>query len=201
MSHATPTTPLEKAQHAEILELESQIRSLNTKISATVDHAADLQDELRTLRARQREEQEAREREAGESSLRRMSTYFASVRRPSVQAMMRQDSQSPRGSRDRGREQDGENGIDEELARERKTRIEVEGKYKALQEESEVLSQSLFEEANKMVSTERKALHAVNVKLSVVQEREADRRRRMDELEKALTSIQRARTVLTAGHT
>ncbi|CCG82069.1 protein of unknown function [Taphrina deformans PYCC 5710] len=185
-----PTTALEKLQHEEILELESQIRSLNTKISAAVDHAADLQDEIRTMRARQREENEARESLANESSLRRMSTYF-SGRRPSVAttttAAARSNSMSPSRRLNRSEDED----LVAQLQRERVQRLECESKYRALQDESEALSESLFEEANKMVAVERQLTHNATIKLQAMKNRESESRRRLEDLERAMERIGR----------
>lgn len=198
-----PTSALEVAQHAEILELESQIRSLNAKISAAVDHAADLQDEVRSMRAaaRQRDEQQTAAQEAffaEGSGLRRMSTYF--TRRASASSgpvPPRSNSMSP--SKQLSQRYEDEDDLTAKLRRETKMRMDLETKYKSLQDESEVLSQSLFEEANKMVSAEKKLSHAANVKLQLMQDREAERKRRLEELETALGRIQRVRSVLSDG--
>lgn len=187
-----PETPLELAQHAELLELESQIRSLNTKISAAVDHAADLQDEIRSMRARQRDEVAAQEALANESSLRRMSTYFS--RRGSPGPVPRSNSMSP--SKQISTRNDDEDDLPAKLKRETRMRMDLETKYKSLQDESETLSQSLFEEANKMVSTEKKLTHAATIKLQAMQDREMERKRRLEELENAVGRIQRVRGVL-----
>lgn len=219
MTEASPSTPLERAQHAEILELESQIRILNTKVSAAVDHAADLQDEIRTMKMRQRESEAAaaaaQNLSLGESSLRRMSTYFS--KRPSMIAAQLPSSFSPTASGLPSRslslatptagerpakppsEADSDSAL-EELSRmlqvEKGKRQELEEKYRALQDESEVLSESLFEEANKMVSVERKEKHTLQVQLDALRNREEERMRRVEELEDAVERIVRVRGVL-----
>lgn len=213
-----PQTPLEISQHAEILELESQIRNLNTKISAAVDHAADLQDEIRRMRIRQREEEAvaaaaAQDALANESSgLRRMSTYFSrrtatppppsssSTTMPvSFPRSLSMSPTKPSSSPRKDHEEGGGGGGDDlfaQLAKERRLRKDFEVRYRALQQESEELSQSLFEEANKMVSVEKRLTHAAESKLTVFQEREVQRRQRVDELEAALGTIHRVRAVL-----
>lgn len=200
-----PTTPLEIAQHSELLELDSQIRSLNAKISAAVDHAADLQDELRSMRAaaRQRDERDAAAaQEAEGSGLRSMSTYFTGRRASGLPVTVppRSNSMLPnKHMSSLGKRQEDEDDISEKLKREMKMRLDLEAKYKRLQDESEVLSQSLFEEANQMVAAERKLNHVATVKLQLLQDREADRKQRLEELEAAVGRIQRVRSILNDG--
>lgn len=242
---SAPTSPsaissLEAAQKAEILELEAQIRKLNTKVSDAVDHAADLQDELRTIKARERQELEARDLAGGETGLRRMSSYFTGRRASLTPSMLNgispsqsisgpsnplQPQQSGLGLPQRGGSLGGRasfsgttgrqsipNSIYQlpetsstdtttadlkaQLAAEQALRKEAEAKYKALQDESETLSQSLFEEANRMVSVERKMTHVVEEKLKAHVDREADRRTRLAVLESAVDRITRVRGVL-----
>lgn len=195
---AIPSSPLELAQHAEILELESQIRSLNTKISAAVDHAADLQE---IIRARQREDQQAAQAsaQASESSLRRMSTYFS--RRPSATTSTPQPNSSTQTqpaspTRSTGIASMNEPELRAALEKEVLARKNIEKQYRALQEESEVLSESLFEEANRMVAVEKRAVHELSTKLNVAHEREQERRNRLQELEQAMEKIQHVRAVL-----
>ena len=215
MSEAS--TPLEQAQKSEILELERQIRLLNTKISAAVDHAADLQDEIRTMKQREKADQEARELAASETGLRRMSTYFTG-RRPSATPSMltgispSQSISGPSGDQQQQQQQQrlsigrgslsgpsrlsNAEELHAQLAREQALRREAEQKFTKLQEESETLSASVFEEANKMVSTERRQAHAIEERLKVHQEREEERRTRLLNLEKAMERITRVRSVL-----
>jgi low affinity Fe/Cu permease len=62
--------------------------------------------------------------------------------------------------------------------------------------ELEELTQSLFEEANAMVRTERQKSAQLEAKLQVMESREEDKRRRLTELEKAISRITRVRTLL-----
>lgn len=212
MSEAS--TPLEQAQKSEILELERQIRLLNTKISAAVDHAADLQDEIRTMKQREKADQEARELAASETGLRRMSTYFTgrrpsatpsmltgispsqSISGPSGDQQQQQRLSIGRGSLSGPSRLSNAEELHAQLAREQALRREAEQKFTKLQEESETLSASVFEEANKMVSTERRQAHAIEERLKVHQEREEERRTRLLNLEKAMERITRVRSVL-----
>ena len=191
---AKPQTPLEIAQHAEILELESQIRSLNTKISAAVDHAADLQEIIRTRQKEDQAEQAVQEALANESSLRRMSTYFS--RRPPGIPHQRSTTSQPSSPTRVTTLNIEETDLRNELEREKNLRKEIEAKFQALQDESELLSQSLFEEANRMVSVEKQATHTASIKLKALQDRELERRDRILDLQRAVDKIQHVRSIL-----
>lgn len=62
--------------------------------------------------------------------------------------------------------------------------------------ELEELTQSLFEEANAMVRTEREKCARLESRLQVMESREEDKRRRLTELEKAIGRITRVRNLL-----
>jgi uncharacterized protein involved in exopolysaccharide biosynthesis len=66
----------------------------------------------------------------------------------------------------------------------------------AVNQELEELTQSLFEEANAMVRTEKEKVARLEAKLQVLEAREEDKRRRLAELEKAIGRITRVRSVL-----
>jgi len=65
-----------------------------------------------------------------------------------------------------------------------------------MSQELEELTQSLFEEANAMVRTEKEKVARLEAKLRVLEGREEEKRRRLTELEKAVGRITRVRTVL-----
>jgi len=62
--------------------------------------------------------------------------------------------------------------------------------------ELEELTQSLFEEANAMVRTEREKCARLESRLHLMESREEDKRRRLTELEKAIGRITRVRNIL-----
>ena len=65
-----------------------------------------------------------------------------------------------------------------------------------MNQELEELTQSLFEEANAMVRTEKERVARLEAKLQILETREEDKRRRLTELEKAIGRITRVRSVL-----
>jgi len=86
--------------------------------------------------------------------------------------------------------------LEEQLALERAAREAAEEKVVSVNQELEELTQSLFEEANAMVRTEKERVARLEAKLQILETREEDKRRRLTELEKAIGRITRVRSVL-----
>lgn len=107
------------------------------------------------------------------------------------------------------------------LVKEQKARAEAEAKAQQVTAEVEDLSATLFEEANEMVATERRENAALRTqikelqsaggqiaevvgkenerlkqKLQVMEQRDGDRKKRLEKLEAALKRIDRVRTML-----
>jgi chromosome segregation ATPase len=72
----------------------------------------------------------------------------------------------------------------------------AEEKVATMTTELEELTQSLFEEANAMVRTEREKCARLESRLQIMESREEDKRRRLTELEKAIGRITRVRNLL-----
>jgi hypothetical protein len=66
----------------------------------------------------------------------------------------------------------------------------------------EELSASLFEQANEMVASERRARAKLEERVSELERREGDKRRRLERLERAVGRIERVRGILAeeGGH-
>lgn len=62
--------------------------------------------------------------------------------------------------------------------------------------ELEDLSQTLFEQANTMVATERKARAKLEERVEVLEKRDVEKRKRLERLEGALKRIERVRGLL-----
>lgn len=84
----------------------------------------------------------------------------------------------------------------EALTREQTLRLEAEGRLNATSREVEELSVSLFEQANEMVATERRARARLEERIELLEKRDADKRRRLDRLESAMDRIDRVRAIL-----
>ena len=87
----------------------------------------------------------------------------------------------------------------EALTREKNLRRAAEGRLSDTSREIEELSVQLFEQANEMVATERRARAALEERVATLERRDADKRRRLERLESALASIQRAKAVLAGS--
>lgn len=85
------------------------------------------------------------------------------------------------------------------LARERELRREAEGRLNETSREVEELSVSLFEQANEMVATERRARVRLEERVETLERREAEKHRRLERLEGAMERIDRVRAVLGQG--
>lgn len=133
---------------------------------------------------------------------------------------MRKGSHAPSigsGQGSSAREQE----LEVSLAKEQKARAEAEAKTQQVNVEVEELSATLFQEANDMVATERRenaALRAqlkelqsagghiaemvgkenerLKQKLQIMEQRDAERKKRLDKLEAAQRRIDRVRTML-----
>lgn len=82
------------------------------------------------------------------------------------------------------------------LARETTLRQEAEKKVAEVNGEVEDLSATLFEQANEMVATERKARAKLEERLAVLEKRDKDKSRRLERIEAALRRLERVKTLL-----
>ncbi|KAK0651871.1 hypothetical protein B0T16DRAFT_287798, partial [Cercophora newfieldiana] len=82
------------------------------------------------------------------------------------------------------------------LNREQALRREAEGKLNDTSREVEELSVSLFEQANEMVATERRARAKLEERVGMLEKRDAEKRRRLERLEGAMERIDRVRSLL-----
>lgn len=82
------------------------------------------------------------------------------------------------------------------LSREQALRAEAEGRLHQTSREVEELSASLFEQANEMVASERRARARLEQRVGELERREGDKRRRLERLERAVGRIERVRGVL-----
>lgn len=84
----------------------------------------------------------------------------------------------------------------EELSRERELRARAEGRLNDTSKEVEELSATLFEQANEMVATERRARAKLEERVSVLERRDVEKRDRLERLEGAMERLERVRTLL-----
>lgn len=72
----------------------------------------------------------------------------------------------------------------------------AEGKVNQMNQEVEDLSVQLFQQANEMVASERKARAKLEERVDMLEKRDAEKRKRLERLESALTRIERVRGLL-----
>ncbi|KAG9235893.1 hypothetical protein BJ875DRAFT_254311 [Amylocarpus encephaloides] len=185
----------------QIEDLQAQVRLLNEKATAAVDKWADYEDEIQQLRASQIKEVEARaslEAEKGRSDSpsrfsylpvqNRLSSFLTSKKSsPNLQAHP-QPPPTPT-----------ETELAASLAREQVLRQEAEKKLDGASGELEELSAQLFQQANEMVATERKARAKLEERVAVLESRDGDKRKRLERLEGAVARIERVRGLLAPG--
>ncbi|KAI1390979.1 uncharacterized protein F4822DRAFT_395033 [Hypoxylon trugodes] len=84
----------------------------------------------------------------------------------------------------------------EALSREKELRAAAEGKLNDTSKEVEELSATLFEQANEMVASERRARAKLEERVSVLERRDVEKRDRLERLEGAMGRLERVRTLL-----
>lgn len=82
------------------------------------------------------------------------------------------------------------------LTREQTLRQQAEGKLDEASGELEELSAQLFQQANEMVATERKARARLEERVAILERRDVEKRKRLEKLESAMSRIERVRGLL-----
>lgn len=88
----------------------------------------------------------------------------------------------------------------EALTREQQLRLAAEGKLNDSSKEIEDLSVTLFEQANEMVASERRARARLEERVGELERREGEKKRRLERLEQAMGRIERARALLDGSN-
>ncbi|KAK4225488.1 hypothetical protein QBC38DRAFT_546784 [Podospora fimiseda] len=87
----------------------------------------------------------------------------------------------------------------EALNKETARRQEVESRLSETSKEVEELSVSLFEQANEMVASERRARAKLEERVGELEKRDLEKRKRLEVLERGVERIERVRGVLSEG--
>ncbi len=85
------------------------------------------------------------------------------------------------------------------LSREQALRQQAEGKLSEANGELEELSAQLFQQANEMVATERRARAKLEERVEMLERRDREKRKRLERLEGAVERIQRVRNMLSTS--
>ncbi|PTB67968.1 hypothetical protein BBK36DRAFT_1194429 [Trichoderma citrinoviride] len=219
-----PSTQLLDAQ-ARIAELESQVFQLNQKAQAAVDRWTEYEAELAKLRAKLASSPpsgSSTPEPAHSQSPSRSSFFQAGATRISALMYSRRSqpaSPPPSASskpmpkppvtpppppaatattmRTPGRTAED---LLEALNKEQTLRRAAEGRLNATNREVEELSVTLFEQANEMVATERRARAVLEQRISELEKRDAEKKRRLDKLELAMNRIEKVKVLLQEGY-
>lgn len=92
-----------------------------------------------------------------------------------------------------------ESDLEASLAREQSLRQKAENTATQLSSEMEDLSVQLFQQANEMVAEERKARAKLEERVAVLEQRDNEKRQRLERLEGAMKRIERVRGMLGNG--
>ncbi|EHK50699.1 hypothetical protein TRIATDRAFT_178540, partial [Trichoderma atroviride IMI 206040] len=204
-------TQLLEAQ-ARIAELETHVFQLNQKATAAVDRWADYEAELTRLRAMLPSSTPEQSHSPTRSSFfqagaTRISALMYSRRPqtasppavPRAAPPVTPPPPEPRvtmmtpTTRNSGRTAED---LLEALNKEQMLRKAAEGRLNETNRELEDLSATLFEQANEMVATERRARAALEQKVSELEQRDVEKRVRLDKLELAMHRIEKVKTLL-----
>ncbi|OTB07777.1 hypothetical protein M426DRAFT_19712 [Hypoxylon sp. CI-4A] len=220
LSLPLPTATASEAQaallqaHKQIEDLQAQVRLLNQKATAAVDRWADYEDELSRLRAASMTSVATSNATANGSSPR--SSFLPSAARisqlltprksaPNLAAQATRNSVLSSSSSAAANRISNSNSntnlgstddLLEELSREKELRAAAEGKLQDTSKEVEELSVTLFEQANEMVATERRARAKLEERVSVLERRDVEKRDRLERLEGAMGRLERVRVLL-----
>ncbi|KAF2808974.1 uncharacterized protein BDZ99DRAFT_509386 [Mytilinidion resinicola] len=183
------------ADKRRIAELESQIRLLTEKATSAVDKLADYENELRRLKSPPQPPPEpprsstdtdpARPTTSSSNKTSRFSSLLGTRRASPTEPPPLPPVPSP--------------DLRAALEREQTLRAAAEGQLHAMSGEIEDLSVQLFQQANEMVATERKARAKLEARVAVLEERDGEKRARLERLEGAMKRIERVRGLLVGG--
>ncbi|KAI0119345.1 hypothetical protein F4814DRAFT_236421 [Daldinia grandis] len=184
----------------QIEDLEAQVRLLNQKATAAVDRWADYEDELSRLRAASTTSvATTTTSNSPRSSFLPTAASGAAARISQLLAPRKSvPNLATHGARGSISAPAMPNGGDllEALSRERELRAKAEGRLRDTSREVEELSATLFEQANEMVASERRARAQLEERVSVLERRDVEKRDRLDRLEGAMGRLERVRALL-----
>jgi predicted RNase H-like nuclease (RuvC/YqgF family) len=157
-----------------------------------VDKWADYEDEIQRLRAQTAQHNVESPRSstptAAASVQYRLSSFLTA--RKSVANLQQPPTPQPQPPTPNERE------LVAALTREQALRQQAEGKLDDASSELEELSAQLFQQANEMVATERKARAKLEERVAILERRDVEKRKRLERLEGAMERIERVRGLL-----
>ncbi|TKA63325.1 hypothetical protein B0A55_09490 [Friedmanniomyces simplex] len=210
----------------KVRELEDEVKFLAEKANNASQRFADYENEIRVLQAQLRQQQRRNGAMESNGDNVQPVAVPEKPTLSRFGSLMHSRKASPVSNGVPQTPSAREKELESELVKERTQRIAAEKKVKTLEAEVEELSATLFQEANEMVSSARQetaalqgklqvmeqqsaersadggleTLHKENTRLrerlKILEQRDGDRRRRLEKLEAASKRIERARTLL-----
>jgi len=193
----------------QVDDLQAQVRLLSQKATAAVDKWADYEDEIQQLRANQPSDSisnspaihtvpfdDRRSNSPTRNSyvpLQNRLSSFLSARKSFQNLNAKSTPNSPNPNTP------STDDLVAALTREQNLRQAAEGKLDEASGELEELSAQLFQQANEMVATERKARAKLEERVEVLERRDGEKRERLERLEGAVQRIERVRGLLAPG--
>ncbi|KAI9859325.1 MAG: hypothetical protein M1824_003839 [Vezdaea acicularis] len=173
------------AAKQRIAELESQVKILTGKATAAVDKLADYEDHVnrRQFAPAKPATPPPPPTHAINSNgvTARISTLLSPRTPPPSQAPFAKPPQTDLATA---------------LAREQTLRLTAESQLAASSNELEELSAQLFQQANEMVAQERRARAKLEARVEVLEQRDKEKRNRLERLEEAVRRVERVRGLL-----
>lgn len=202
------------AAQRQIEDLQAQVRLLNQKATAAglssfllpkvfllsglvaVDKWADYEDEIQELKAQAQarnsnealRQEEERSSSPNKYSVQNRLSSFLTARKSTANLKAPTTPPTPSAT-----------DLAAALTREQALRASAETKLDNASNELEELSAQLFEQANEMVATERKARAKLEERVAVLESRDGEKRKRLERLEGAVARIERVRGLLAPG--
>jgi len=193
MNAVCPTCSNPSDSQAQIDHLENEVQALTAQSVSNAEKMASYEEEIGRLK-QQRSAAQAEAQHAKSASLDitppRLErpaalTRFASFRYGSGS----QNKLTPSPSVDLS-------DLQNQLAKEQAARLEAEKKVEQASGELEDLTAQLFEQANEMVASERKARSKLEERVAILEQRDKDKSRRLEKIEAALSRIERVKALL-----
>lgn len=188
------TSDMAAEAQKQIEDLQAQVRLLTQKATAAVDKWADYEDEIQELRKQQSQGEPSRDSTEQRSESPSRFSYLPVQNRLSSFLSARKSTpnlQSPQSP--------SATDLAAALSREQKLRQAAEKKLDEGSGELEELSSQLFQQANEMVATERKARAKLEERVAILESRDGEKRKRLEKLEGAVARIERVRGLLAPG--
>ncbi|KAH0538414.1 hypothetical protein FGG08_005014 [Glutinoglossum americanum] len=187
-----------------IEELEAQVKILTTKATAAVDKLADYEDELQRLKTTQMTYLSSSPSAAAPPGSIPPDPPSLSARAQNrLSSLLTSRKSSPNLSRDAASppssSPDSLSDLQRALTHERSLRAKAEGQLTQAAGELEELSASLFQQANEMVATERRERAKLEARVKVLEERDGEKRVRLERLERAVKRVERVRGLLVGS--